>query len=297
MVRRRLTHLGRITVVTLPLLLLTVGVWAQTGTEAPPPSQEGLVLGSGDTLLSLYLKGGVVMHFITLCSILALGVLLERLANLRKGKITSPQFLEEIRRHWYRREVDEAIGVCKSYDISLSRILRAGLLRFGQGPKAIESAIQDAGRREGTLLRKNLGLLAFLANMAPMLGLFGTVLGMIKSFDAIAISGQQGNIGLVASGIAEALLTTAWGLMVGIPALGLYYYFRRKIELRVLEMEGICVSFLEDLAIHQQETPPTVREREPAMVTARPGARPGPAAKRSQRPGEAWEGAPTFKLP
>lgn len=302
-----LSRFGRTMLIALPLLMLPVVIW---GAPAKTPPEPGLVLGTRDTLVGLYLKGGVVMHFITLCSVLALGVFLERLANLRKGKIISSQFLEEIRRHWYRREVNEAIAVCKSHDIALSRILRAGLLRFTQGPKAIENAIQDAGRREATLLRKNLGLLAFLANMAPMLGLFGTVLGMIKSFDAIAIYGQQGNVGFVASGIAEALITTAWGLMVGIPALGLYYYFRRKIELRVLEMEGVCVSFLEDLAVHRELTPATTpREREPVMAAVPAGtpaavpAGPTPAvpadgaAVRPPWPTQAWDDGPGFRPP
>jgi biopolymer transport protein ExbB len=282
-------------VIAFPLLILPVGIWGaeKVSPKASPPAQEGLVLSSRDTLLDLYLKGGVVMHLITLCSVLALAVLFERLANLRKKKIISSQFLEEIRRHWYRREVQEAIAVCKSHDIALARIVRAGLLRFNLGSREIERAIQDAGRREATLLKKNLGLLAFLASMAPMLGLFGTVLGMIKSFDAIAVHGSGGNVGFVASGIAEALLTTAWGLMVGIPALGLYYYFRRKIELRVLEMEGVCVSFMEDLAIHQEGVTPTVGEREPLLAAARPGAR----RVRGPRPGEGWEGAPGFKPP
>ncbi len=292
---KHVSRLGRIAVIALPLLILPVGSWGaeKAPPKASPPAQEGLVLSSRDTLLDLYFKGGVVMHFITLCSILALAVLFERLVNLRKKKIVSPQFLEEIRRHWYRREVQEAIAVCKSHDIALSRIVRAGLLRFSQGSREIERAIQDAGRREATLLKKNLGLLAFLASIAPMLGLFGTVLGMIKSFDAIALHGSGGNVGFVASGIAEALLTTAWGLMVGIPALGLYHYFRRKIELRVLEMEGVCVSFLEDLAIHHEGVAPTVGERAPVLAAARPVARGG----RTPRPGGGWEGAPSFKPP
>ncbi|MFQ5883180.1 MAG: MotA/TolQ/ExbB proton channel family protein [Candidatus Methylomirabilales bacterium] len=292
---KHVSRLGRIAVIALPLLILPVGSWGAEKAlpKASPPAQEGLVLSSRDTLLDLYFKGGVVMHLITLCSILALAVLFERLVNLRKKKIVSPQFLEEIRRHWYRREVQEAIAVCKTHDIALARIVRAGLLRFKLGSREIERAIQDAGRREATLLKKNLGLLAFLASMAPMLGLFGTVLGMIKSFDAIAVYGQGGNVGFVASGIAEALLTTAWGLMVGIPALGLYYYFRRKIELRVLEMEGVCVSFMEDLAIHQEGMAPPVLEREPILAAARPGVKGG----RTPRPGGGWEGAPSFKPP
>jgi biopolymer transport protein ExbB len=228
----------------------------------------------------MYFKGGPTMHLITLCSVLALAIILERFVSLRKGKIISSRFLEEIRRHWYRREVQEAMRVCKEHDIALARILRAGLLRFDQGPREIEHGIQDAGRREATLLRKNLGVLNFLAQMAPLLGLFGTVLGMTRSFDAIAKFGQQGNIELVASGISEALITTVYGLMVGIPVLGFYYYFRRKIELRVLEMEGICVSFLEDLELHQSREARKVPAAagEPAMAPARLNPRPAETA-------------------
>lgn len=225
------------------LLGLSPGLaWAG---EAPA----GLIREQGDTLLTLYLKGGPTMHFITLCSIVALAVILERAVNLQKRRIVSTRFLDEVRRHWYRRETREAMAVCKEHDIAIARILRAGLLRFSLGNQEVERAIEDTGRREATLLRKNLGLLAFMANLAPMLGLFGTVLGMTRSFDAIARYGQQGNIELVAGGIAEALITTVWGLMVGIPALGAYHYFRRKVELRVLEMEDVVVKLLEDLAL------------------------------------------------
>jgi biopolymer transport protein ExbB len=264
--------------------------WGQERTGA----QEGLITGSRDTILTLYLKGGPTMYFITLCSILALGIVLERFVSLRKGKIISSKFLEEIRRHWYRREVQEAMRVCKEHDIALARILRAGLLRFDQGPREIEHGIQDAGRREATLLRKNLGLLNFLAQMAPLLGLFGTVLGMTRSFDAIAKYGQQGNIELVASGIAEALITTVWGLMVGIPALGFYYYFRRQIELRITEMEGVCVSFLEDLDLHQAKE--ARRVQTPAAEPALAPARLNPGAHRGEKAEGRWDGAPGARM-
>lgn len=292
------SNMCKIILIALPLALLPMVGWGQQGTAATlkerTPAQEGLITGSKDTVLTLYMKGGPTMHFITLCSILALAIVLERLVSLRKGKIISPKFLEEIRRHWYRREAREAMRVCKEYDIALARILRAGLLRFDQGPKEIGHAIQDAGRREATLLRKNLGLLNFLAQMAPLLGLFGTVLGMTRSFDAISRYGQQGNIELVASGIAEALITTVWGLMVGIPALGFYYYFRRKIELRVLEMEGVCVNFLEDLEIHQGKELRRAQALggEPALAAARVS----PGGHRGERAEGGWDGAPSPRI-
>ena len=118
-------------------------------------------------------------------------------------------------------------------------------------------------------------LLGFLANIAPVLGLFGTVLGLTRSFDVIASYGMAGNPGAVAAGVAEALITTVFGLMVGIPTLAAYYYFKRKVEVRVLEMEEVSLALIEDLAyegygtqashapsqVKDQELGPRIRER------------------------------------
>lgn len=232
-----------------------------------------------NTVLDLFRKGGVVMYVILFVSILALAIVFERTWNLRKSKIISDSFLEEIKRHWYRRATEAAIEACQSHDIAISRILRAGLLRFDLGLEQVENAIETAGQHEATMLRKNLMFLGFLANVAPMLGLFGTVLGMIKSFDAIALYGTAGNPGLVASGISEALITTAYGLTVGIPTLASYFYFKRKVEMRVLEMEGIAVNLMQDLAQWRGDTPSQVE---------RPARAPGPevqGAKMTPGPG------------
>lgn len=215
------------------------------------------------------------MHFILLCSILALAIILERSINLRKGKIISAAFIEVIKKYWYRREIERAIEACREYNLSLSRVLRAGLLRFDHGIDAVEKAIEGAGQHEAAVLRRNLMLLGFLANIAPMLGLFGTVLGLTRSFDVIASYGMAGNPGAVAAGVAEALITTVFGLMVGIPTLAAYYYFKRKVEVRVLEMEEVSLALIEDLAyegygtqasrapsqVKDQELGPRIRER------------------------------------
>lgn len=211
--------------------------------------QSGLPPGSQSiSLIDFYRRGGLAMHFILACSMLALAIVLERAITLRKGKIISAAFLEEIKKYWYRREIDKAIQACKEYDLSLSRVLRAGLLRFDHGIDAVEKAIEGAGQHEAAVLRQNLMLLGFLANIAPMLGLFGTVLGLTRSFDVIASYGMAGNPGAVAGGVAEALITTVFGLMVGIPTLAAHYYFKRKVELRILEMEEVSFALIEDLA-------------------------------------------------
>lgn len=243
------------------------------GAEAPdpatPPAPDEAI-----SLIDFYLRGGYTMHVILGCSVLAVAIILERLINLRKGKIISTAFIEEIKRYWYRRDTQRAMQACKEYDISLSRILRAGLARFNFGIDAVEKAIEAAGQHEAAVMKQNLMLLGFLANIAPMLGLLGTVLGLTRSFDAIASFGMAGNPGVVAAGVSEALITTVFGLLVGIPTLGAYYYFKRKVEVRVLEMEEVSLALIEDLAYDGMAG---------AEVEAtQPPSRPAVAAERSR---------------
>ncbi len=237
----------RVKTVILTLSMMSVATLL-SGAEAPPAAAIFPPVSPPFSLVDFYFKGGPAMHFILACSVFALAIVFERAINLRKGKIISTAFIEEIKKYWYRREVDKAIQACREYDLSLSRVLRAGLLRFNHGIDAVEKAIEGAGQHEAAVLRRNLMLLGFIANIAPMLGLFGTVLGLTRSFDVIASSGMAGNPGAVAAGIAEALITTVFGLMIGIPTLGAYYYFKRKVEIRTLEMEEVSVALIEDLA-------------------------------------------------
>lgn len=198
--------------------------------------------------ISLFKKGGITMYPIFFCSVLSLAIVLERLFHLRRKRIIHPEFLENIQKHWYKHETNQAISTCQKYDVSISRVLRAGLLRFGHGFREIERAIEGAGQHETSLLVSNLRILGAIANLAPMLGLLGTVLGMIKAFNVISQSGT-GNPGLVASGISEALITTAAGLMVGIPTLAAYHFFRGRVDKFVFEMEEISLKLLEDISL------------------------------------------------
>jgi len=197
-------------------------------------------------IVTSFIKGGMVMYPILLCSILALAIIMERLISLRRKKIIYPELLEVVRRYCQTMEIEKAITVCKNNDITMSRILKAGLLRANYGILEIERAIEGAGNHEATLLNANLRGLGVIANLAPLLGLLGTVTGMIKAFGAIAESGT-GNPSVVASGIAEALITTAAGLIVGIPTLAIYYYFRGRVDRLVFEMEEVSLKFLEEL--------------------------------------------------
>ncbi len=235
---------------SLALFVLIFAPWV-----LPALAQQKPVPTGGDegwAVLSLFRRGGVVMYPILFCSIAALAICFERLFNLRRSKIIHPEFLEDIQRHWYRHDVSKAIEACQEWDISIARILRGGLMRFEYGFLEMERAIEGAGNHEAGLLVSNLRVLGAIANLAPMLGLLGTVMGMIKAFNVISQSGT-GNPGLVAGGIAEALITTASGLCVGIPALALYHVFRGKVDKYVFEMEEISLKLLEELAYRAKE--------------------------------------------
>jgi len=223
-------------------------------------------------ILSFVEKGGLMMYPIIFCSILMVGIGLERAYSLRRKNIINAAFLDQFRSHWNWDDVqlgrkniinaafldqfrshwnwdDVQLGLqlCASHDTSLARILKTGLLRFGEKVDEIERAIEGAGQHEASLLNSNLRALGAIANITPMMGLLGTVFGMIKAFDVISQSGT-GNPGLVASGISEALITTAAGMIVGIPALVLYHYFRAKIDRYVFEMEEISFQLIEELS-------------------------------------------------
>jgi len=207
-------------------------------------------------LLSIFEKGGVMMYPILFSSILMLGIAIERLYNLRRKNIINSDFLKNVRKQWDWKDIKKTLQLCNSFDNSLSRILKVGVLRVGGKLDEIERAIEGAGQHEASLMNSNLRVLGAVANITPMMGLLGTVLGMIKAFNVISLSGT-GNPGLVASGISEALITTAAGMAVGIPALALYHYFRGKIDRYVFEMEEISFQLIEELSydgIHKNKS-------------------------------------------
>lgn len=198
-------------------------------------------------LLSIFEKGGVMMYPILFSSVLMLGIGIERLYNLRRKNVINSDFLKNVRNQWDWKDIKKTLQLCNSYDNSLSRILKVGVLRVDGKLDEIERAIEGAGQHEASLMNSNLRVLGAVANITPMMGLLGTVLGMIKAFNVISLSGT-GNPGLVASGISEALITTAAGMAVGIPALALYHYFRGKIDRYVFEMEEISFQLIEELS-------------------------------------------------
>jgi len=218
------------------------------------PAAWGAGLFSADEfwIAVVFRKGGPMMWPILLCSVFSASIAIERAVALREKNVIHPEFLKEVRLQWTAGEIDKALKTCRSHDIAMSRIVRAGLLRAEMGVLEIERAIEGAGSHESMILTANLRWLGAIANIATLLGLLGTVTGMIRSFNVIASAGP-GNLSLVATGIAEALIATAAGLAVGIPTFAAYHYLRGRADRLVLKMEDISIGFVEDMVSGKKE--------------------------------------------
>jgi len=193
-------------------------------------------------------KGGPMMIPIGMCSFVAMTIAIERLVSLRRKQVLPPGFLSELNDHLDNGEDDyaKAIGYCERNGSPIAQVFAAALKRMGQSIETIEKHIAHAGEGVVFKLRKNLRALAVIASIAPLLGLLGTVFGLIIAFQTVANSADAlGKTELLAKGIYQAMITTAAGLMLAIPSLIAYYYFNAKIEHLVREMDVMSVEFVE----------------------------------------------------
>jgi biopolymer transport protein ExbB len=191
-------------------------------------------------LLSIFLKGGYLMWPILLCSILGLTVIIDRYIVLRKTKINIPAFTVRIRGLIKKKDISGAISHCMEEKSPVANIIRKGLKKYRLGHERVKEAIENAGRQEISKLEKGLSVLATIAGIAPLLGFLGTVTGMIQAFMRIEDLAGSANPSDLAGGIWEALITTAFGLIVGIPALAFYNYFLSAVKKIVGDMETVA---------------------------------------------------------
>ncbi len=182
-------------------------------------------------------RGGFIMWPIMACSVVALAITIERFFALRRATIDTREFMDMMRTVLHQNRTQEAIEICDETDVPVARIMKAGILKHGRSKADIRESMEDAGHLEIPRLERYLSALATCAHIAPLLGLLGTVAGMIKAF--AQIQNKQGlvNPSDLAEGISNALVTTAAGLSVAIPALVVYNYFITRVDNMVLEME------------------------------------------------------------
>jgi biopolymer transport protein ExbB len=203
--------------------------------------------------INIITGGGWLMIPIFACSLISVSLILERFFSLRRARAYSKDLMDNIREILKHNRVAEATSLCEETGGPLAFILKAGLLKHGRARPEIREAVEDAGLLVIPSLERYLSVLATIANIAPLLGLLGTVVGMTEAFMVIQSHGGSVTPGDLAGGIGTALLTTVWGLIVAIPTLVAYNYFVTSVDTMVWEME-ILSSELLDILSEREET-------------------------------------------
>jgi len=205
-------------------------------------------------MLSMLISGGPVMIPIGLCAIAATIIIIERIlfyASVKKGE---RDILPRIKASIDKGHYDEAAAICDTVESPVARLMKTGISYREYSEAAIKEAVTNQANREIPRLERYLSTLGTIANIATLLGLLGTVTGNIKAFGVLGDLGAMGNPALLAASIAEALVTTAAGLIVSIPAVVFYNYFIAEVNRMVTEMEA-SVSELVILLVARKDKP------------------------------------------
>ncbi|MBW6516405.1 MAG: MotA/TolQ/ExbB proton channel family protein [Candidatus Cloacimonetes bacterium] len=199
------------------------------------------------TLIQIAVKGGWLMLVLLIISIVAIAIIIERLLKINKASLPNDIFLNEVKESVESKQMEKAIKLCENYpENPLANVLAKGIDAFSVNMDEVEKVVDTTAKSEIHKLEKNLGGLATIAAVAPLIGFLGTVTGMVKVFMNIESTGGGVDISLLAQGIWEALLTTVGGLTVGIIAILFYNYLVGRLETLAREIEDYVNHFLLD---------------------------------------------------
>jgi len=205
----------------------------------------------GKSLWEIIHMGGFTMYILIGCSILSLAVLLERVFTYRRKTVDRSNFMSGIHSAIQEGAIDRALKVCETSPTPIAAVVIAALKKHGSDEKIITGAAEREILVETSKLQRFTSIVGTIGNVAVYIGLFGTVLGIVRSFHNIAQIGS-GGISVVIGGVAEALVCTAAGLAVAVPAVVVYNYFMHRVEGFVTEME-ICASETSDLLAERKK--------------------------------------------
>jgi len=207
------------------------------------PTQETLSIM--DLMLSGGIGGQIIMLLMVLLSIAMVYIFVNRMGAIKRANKIDPQFMKDIKDHVASGNVQSAINLCERSDSPVARMILKGLTRIGKPLQDISASIENQGKLEIQRLERNLPYLATIAGGAPMLGLLGTVIGMILAFKEMANAGGGVQIDMLAEGIYVAMTTTAAGLVVGIFAYFGYNFLVTRVESVIYKMETSSTEFLD----------------------------------------------------
>jgi len=182
-------------------------------------------------------QGGAMIWLILLAGAVALAVFIERVLHCHRAQINASEFLNGVRTVLKRDNIVEAISICDATPGPVPRLVKIAILNREKGRDRVREAVEQAGRAEVPLLEEKMNLLATLAQMAPLLGLLGTLIGFLEVFHQIQAAGLYAHFALMAGGIQRALICAATGIAVAIPAHAGYNYLLSRINKIVLDME------------------------------------------------------------
>ncbi|HJT31216.1 MAG TPA: MotA/TolQ/ExbB proton channel family protein [Pirellulales bacterium] len=234
-------------------LLLAIGapcVWAQAedADAAAAETGPGNVAPVSDTelipqrnLFQIIQAGGILMIPIIFCSFITLVFVFERAIALRRGRVIPRPFVKRFLHQLSDGQLDrdQALALCEDNGSPVAGVFAAAVRKWGRPAVEVEQAVLDAGERASNGLRKYVRVFNAVSTISPLLGLLGTVFGMIKAFNDISTSGAMGRPELLSRGISEALITTAGGLSVAIPALVCYLFFLSRVDQLIVELDAL----------------------------------------------------------
>ncbi|MEK6236067.1 MAG: MotA/TolQ/ExbB proton channel family protein [Planctomycetales bacterium] len=223
----------------------STGSAESTGSETPagptvPMLGEGTPIGMG-SLFDIVAQGGWLMAPIVAASFMFLLFALERAVALRRSRVIPHAFTKRFLHQLREDELDQeqALRICEESNSPTASVFAHAVRKWGCPAVEVEQAVLDGGERAVNHLRRYLRVINGIATVTPLLGLLGTVVGMIRAFNAISTSGAMGRPELLAAGISQALLTTAAGLTVAIPALICYMYFVGKVDQHIIDIDAL----------------------------------------------------------
>ena len=211
-------------------------------------------------------QGGWLMLPLVLCSLIVLTLSLERMIALRRSRVIPRPFVRRFTECVEDGQLsyDEATAICDEFDCPVAEVFQAAVRRWGRPMFEVEQAVMDAGDRVADGLKRFLRVFHAISNVAPLLGLLGTVLGMIQAFEVISSQESMGRPEMLASGISVALITTAGGLSVAIPAYLAYMYFSSKSDRYLGEIDKLCQKVVDCISAEALESTGTRRQKKRA---------------------------------
>lgn len=228
-----------------------------TAEAAPDSAGEGEASGwEMPAFVAKIAQGGWLMIPLAVCSLIVLALSMERMIALRRGRVIPRPFVRRFTECVEDGQLsyEEATELCEAFDCPIAEVFRAAVRRWGRPMLEVEQAVMDAGDRVADGLKRFLRVFHAISNVAPLIGLLGTVLGMIEAFEVMSNRESLGGPDMLASGISVALMTTAGGLSVAIPAYLAYMYFSSKSDRYLNEIDKLCLRVVDCISAEGLES-------------------------------------------